>query len=131
MEPTATQVATVTHLKCIDLSYLRRITKSNPGVMTKMMVLYLRQVPPLILSLRKGFNEQDWKTVFHASHQLIPSFAIMGIGIEFEAMSKRIQQSAGAGHSIPEMHGMISQLEEICTIACQEIESELRVEQTV
>lgn len=125
MEPLYNIKTTTRQLNCIDLTYLRQITKSNPGVITKMMVLYLRQIPPLLLSLRKGYTDQDCKVVFAAAHQLIPSFAIMGIDREFEAISKRVQKIASAGLITPEMHVMIMQLEEVCTIACTEVLAEL------
>lgn len=126
MASIATIAVTQTQMRCIDLSYLKQITKSNPGIITKMMALYLAQTPQLLRMLRKGFNAQDWNTVFEAAHKLIPSFAIMGIDREYEAISKHIQKTALAGHSSPEINGLIGQLENVCNMACCEIETELK-----
>jgi hypothetical protein len=112
--------------KCINLTYLRKITRSNPDVMTKMLALYIRQVPALLASLRKGYDDQNCKLVFESSHQLIPSFSIVGLDAKYELMSKQIQHSASAGCTNPEMHQMIVHLENICHAACCEVVAELK-----
>lgn len=126
MNATTTLPPNKEQTKFINLSYLKRITQSNPDVIAKIMSLYLVQTPQFIQMLRRGYDDQNWEMVYEASHKLIPSFTIMGINTEFEAISKHIQKTAYAGHNSPELNALITQLENVCSNACQEIESELQ-----
>ena len=112
-------------IKCIDLDYLIHRTKSNPKLLLEMISLYLEQTPPLIVAMKDGLRDKDWQSLYSAVHKIIPSFAIMGISIDFENMAKKIQDYASSqlqGDGIPDM---VMQIENICTQACKELEEEL------
>jgi len=118
--------------KCTNLDYLIARTKSNRGLMTEMISLYLQQTPPLIASMKQGLLEMDWDSMSRAVHKIIPSFAIMGIDAEFEIMARKVQEIAG--NQIPSelaitgkmgLPEMVSQLETVCLQACFELEEEL------
>ncbi|MBA3706927.1 MAG: response regulator, partial [Bacteroidetes bacterium] len=47
-------------LKCINLDYLKKRTKSNPILMMEMISLYLDQTPPLIRTMKQSFQDKDW-----------------------------------------------------------------------
>ena len=111
-------------MKCIDLDYLIHRTKSNPKLLLEMISLYLEQTPPLIIAMKEGLRDKNWQSLYSAVHKIIPSFAIMGISIDFENMAKKIQDYASSqlqGDGIPEM---VLQIEKICTQACRELEEE-------
>ena len=111
--------------RCIDLDYLNLRTKSNPVVMMEMISLYLEQTPPLILAMKKGFEQKDWASLHSAVHKMIPSFSIMGIHISFENMAKKVQEYAHTQESSEEINDMVMQLETVCAQACLELEEEL------
>jgi len=111
--------------RCIDLDYLNHRTKSNPVVMMEMISLYLEQTPPLILAMKKGFEQKDWASLHSAVHKMIPSFSIMGIHISFENMAKKVQEYAHTQESSEEINDMVMQLETVCAQACLELEEEL------
>ncbi len=111
--------------RCIDLDYLNHRTKSNPVVMMEMISLYLEQTPPLILAMKKGFEQKDWASLHSAVHKIIPSFSIMGINISFENMAKKVQEYAHTQESSEEINDMVIQLETVCAQACLELEEEL------
>ena len=111
--------------KCIDLDYLNHRTKSNPVLMTEMITLYLEQTPVLISSMKTSFEKKDWKSLQAAVHKMIPSFSIMGISIDFENMAKKLNEYASTLQETETIPEMVSQLENICTQACKELEEEL------
>lgn len=111
--------------KYTDLSYLMRRTKSNPVMMMEMISLYLEQIPSLIGIMKQGLQTRDWRSVYAAAHKIIPSFSIMGIGVDFENMARKVQEYAKMQEETDMLPQMISQLENICTQACIELQAEL------
>ena len=77
--------------RCTDLDYLTRRTKANPVLMMEMISLYLAQTPTLVNSMKQGFLDKDWATLYASVHKMIPSFAIMGISSEFEIWQNRFR----------------------------------------
>ena len=112
-------------LKYVDLSYLIKLTKSDPDLMMEMISIYLEQTPPLISAMRQGVENKDWKSVYAAVHKIIPSFSIMGITGEFENIAKTIQKCASEQQQTDGIPDLLLQLENACTHACQELEEEL------
>ena len=112
-------------IKCIDLDYLIRCTKSDPGLMIEMISLYLEQTTTLIGEMKMNYREKNWDLLQSNAHKLIPSFTIMGIHADFENMAKRVQEYAKAQQESESIHELMNQLENICTQACIELEEEL------
>ena len=110
--------------RCIDLEYLIRRTKSNPELMMEMISLYLEQTPTLISSMKQSLIEENWSSLYTAVHKIIPSFAIMGIHVNFENMAKRIQEYATSCKQNEEISDMIFQIEKVCLQACTELQEE-------
>lgn len=111
-------------LKCIDLEYLIHRTKSNPKLMMEMIALYLEQTPPLILAMKKSWENKDWNSLYSTVHKMIPSFSIMGISSDFENMAKKVQEYASTQLKEDGIHELVLQLENICIQACSELEAE-------
>ena len=128
-------------LKCIDLDYLTRRTKSNPKLMVEMISLYLEQTPPLITAMKQSLQGKDWNLLQSVVHKMIPSFSIMGISSDFEDIAKQVQEYArwkdkvgklntslqiNAGMPTgKEIHHLVMQLGKVCEQACKELEEEL------
>ncbi|MDD4921114.1 MAG: ATP-binding protein [Bacteroidales bacterium] len=111
-------------VKCIDMEYLARRTKSNPVLMMEMIALYLEQTPPLISAMKQGFQNKDWNSLYSAVHKMIPSFSIMGISTDFENMAKTVQEFASTQKQAEGIPDLVLQLENICVQACEELEEE-------
>jgi PAS domain S-box-containing protein len=107
--------------KSIDLSYLNKLTKSSPKLMTEMINVYLSQTPSLINTIKQSWLAQDLETLKSAVHKLTPSFAIVGIDKKHEEMARKIENDTTA----IEMQNWISELENICMQACEELKVEL------
>jgi PAS domain S-box-containing protein len=114
----------VINVRCIDLAYLTHRTKSNPKLMMEMISLYLLQTPPLIRSMKQGFLNKDWEELYAAVHKLVPSFAIMGMSVDFENMAKKLQDHASAQQKSADVPELVRALEQICLQACIELEEE-------
>jgi len=122
--------------KYVDLSYLNRLTKSNPVLMLEMISAYLDQTPVLVDALKKGMHEQDWDLLYASAHKIIPSFSMMGMSSHFEGLAKEIQEFAlsrktgamavpvvnGNGAEQHKMAQFVLQLETGCNRACNELE---------
>ena len=112
-------------MKYTDLDYLIQRTKNNSGMMMEMISAYLEQTPPLIKAMKQGLQDQDWDTLHAAVHKMIPSFAIVGMHADFEGIAKKIQEFARSQEQLDSISSLVSQLEDVCTQACEELAEEL------
>jgi PAS domain S-box-containing protein len=112
-------------LKCINLDYLIRRTKSNPELMMQMISLYLEQTPPLISTMKQSLLNEDWDLLYASMHKIIPSFSIMGIYGGYENIAKQIQDFASNQLESDEIPDLVFQVESVCKRACNELEIEL------
>jgi len=114
-------------MKCIDMDYLARRTKSNPELMMEMISLYLEQTPPLVSAMKKGLQNKDWSSLYAAVHKMIPSFSIVGINPDFENMARMVQDYASTQKQAEGIPEMVLKLENVCVQACEELEVEFNV----
>lgn len=110
--------------KCVDLTYMKNRTKSNPDLMMGMIAIYLKQTPPLIKEMQKSLKNKNWGSLFSAVHKLIPSFSIMGIHNDYENMARQIQEYAGTKQHLDELTELVPKLSAICLLACKELKEE-------
>ncbi|MFA5971373.1 MAG: PAS domain S-box protein [Lentimicrobiaceae bacterium] len=111
-------------LKYTDLHYLITRTKANPVLMMEMISLYIEQTPPLISVMKKSWKEKDWSSLYASVHKMIPSFAIMGISIDYENMAKKVQDFAKNQQQSEGIYDLVLQIDTVCTQACVELEAE-------
>lgn len=111
--------------KIINLDYLKQRTKSNPDLMIQMITLYLKQTPPLIKQMKESLNKKEWDVLYAAVHKLIPSFMIMGIGIDYENMTKEIQEYARTKKNTGKIQPLFEQIENGIKKSCKELKIEL------
>lgn len=111
--------------KYIDLEYLINRTKSNRKLMLEMISLYLDQTPVLVSAMKISAQEKDWNSLYSYVHKLIPSFAIMGISLNFENMARKIQEDASNQQNLEGIPELVEQVEIVCTQACEELREEL------
>ena len=112
-------------LRCTNMTYLKRVTKSNPILMMEMITAFLEQTPPLIITMKRSFQDKDWELLHSAVHKIMPSFAIMGMSKDFENMAKKVMDYARAKEQTENIHDDVLQLEKICLEACEELQQEL------
>ncbi|MEX2428387.1 MAG: ATP-binding protein [Bacteroidales bacterium] len=112
------------NLKCTDLSYLLKRTKSNPDLMMEMISIYLKQMPQLISEMKKCLQNKDWDSLGKTAHKIVPSFSIMGMSSDFENSAKKIQEYADKPQQLDKIPDLVLQLEKVCLQACEELEEE-------
>ncbi len=112
-------------IKFVDLSYLTKLTKSDPKLMSQLINAYLVQTPPLIQSMKKSLIDKDWKMLQSAVHKMIPSFSIVGLSTNIQEIAKRIQEYAFTIEITEEIHKLVLELEDVCIQSCEELEIEL------
>jgi len=125
--PKKTKKARRQKLKFTDLDYLLRRTKSNAPLMMEMISAYLTQTPTLVSAMKQGLNDKDWNTLSSAAHKMIPSFAIMGISIDYENMAKKVQDFANTHQHADEIPNLVLQIERVCNQSCKELEEEYNI----
>lgn len=108
-------------IKCVDLTYLRKITKENRNLMMEMILLYLEQTPTILSAMKQGVADKDWPSLYKAVHKLVPSFAIMGINAGFENKAKKVQEYANTQQNLDKIPELVLQLNKVCVQACEEL----------
>ena len=111
--------------KFVDMSYLLKLTKSNPKLMAEIITVYLNQTPPLVSTMKKSFSDKNWEVLESTIHKMIPSFAIMGINPEITNVAMKIQEYARKLELSNDLNKLILNVENVCTQACIELEIEL------
>lgn len=110
--------------RCTNLTYLELRTKSDPVLMMEMIELFLEQTIPLIEITKQSMIAKDWKRLHASIHKMIPSFVIMGIDPVFETMAKTVQEYAGTQQQTAKIPGLITELERVFLLACDELKEE-------
>jgi PAS domain S-box-containing protein len=108
-------------LKCADLDYLKRCTKSNSALMLEMIHLYLEQTPPLLSKMKQSLQDKDWDLLASVIHKMLPSFTIMGIHKDFEIMAKQVQEYASTQQHLDDLPELVVNLDNVCKQACEEL----------
>jgi CheY-like chemotaxis protein len=110
--------------KYINMDYLMKRTKSNPKLIMEMISLYLEQTPTLIRLMKTSFEAKDWDLLQSAAHKMIPSFSIMGVGVDFENLARKVHDHATKQQKVEDTYEIILQLENVCEEICRELEWE-------
>lgn len=108
-------------LACINLTYLKKITKSNSALMKEMILLYLEQTPTVLSTMKQSVQNKDWSSLFKVTHKLVPSFAIMGISSDYEDKAKKVQEYANTQQNLDKIPDLVVQINNICVQACEEL----------
>jgi PAS domain S-box-containing protein len=116
---------TIEKIKYVDMTYLVKLTKSNPVLMSEMINAYLKQTPPLITTMKQSFRDKDWHLLHATLHKLIPSFSIMGINPSITLVAKKVQEYANTLELSEELNSLVLELETVCNQACEELQIEL------
>jgi PAS domain S-box-containing protein len=121
--------------KCINLDYLKKLTRNNPVLILEMIEAYLLETPQLILTMKQALTDKNWESLRIAAHSIIPSFSTMGMNKEFEICAKQMQkdaiilrdeQQAGTTKnesSVP-LQNLFYKIETACAQACKELKQE-------
>jgi PAS domain S-box-containing protein len=124
VEQTSEPLALEAPIKYTDMNYLIQRTKNNTALIMAMISAYLEQTPPLIQAMRQNWLNKDWDGLHAVLHKMIPSFSIVGISTDFEAMAKKIMEFAKTQQELHDINDLVLALETVCSEACKELEAE-------
>jgi PAS domain S-box-containing protein len=111
--------------KCVDMTYMKKLTKADPKLISQLINAYLKQTPPLVQSMKKSLINKDMKMLKCAVHKMIPSFSIIGLNPSIHEMAIRIQKHTFSIENTAEIHNLVIELEKVCVQSCEELEIEL------
>jgi two-component system CheB/CheR fusion protein len=109
-----------------DLSYLISRTKTNKVLMTEMISLFIEQTPPLIESMKKSIEDNNWGGLQSAVHKIIPSFSIVGINSVFLELAKEVKLFAENKKNMIEIKEKVNELEFVCDKIYKELEQKMK-----
>lgn len=112
-------------VKYVDMTYLLKLTKSNPKLIEEMIQAYLKQTPPLLITMKQSFLDKDWGLLKATVHKMTPSFAIMGINPKITEIAIRIQEFSSMLELSDELNDLVLEIEKVATQSIIELKIEL------
>jgi HPt (histidine-containing phosphotransfer) domain-containing protein len=113
-------------IKYVDMSYLYKITKSNPKLIAEMIHVYLQQTPLMVKAMKESLLKNDWHTLKATVHKMIPSITIMGLQEDLYNTAKKIHEYAHTLENSNELHYLVEQLSQACSQTYNELKIELK-----
>ena len=113
--------------RCTNLNYLNKWTKSNPLLIEEMIRLYLEEIPQILKAMNQNLEKRNWQGLSNTIHKLIPSFSLVGIDIKYENMARMAMDCASMNDSAAQLDALVSQLDNICHQALEELNEELNI----
>jgi len=107
----------------VDLTYLRKVSNSDPEFMAKMIGVFVEQTPTLLNAIKESAAKKDWTELKNILHRIKPSIAFMGIselGLDIGIMEKLIAEDQSP-EPIMELYNKV---EAICSAATEELQAE-------
>jgi hypothetical protein len=74
--------------------------------------------------MKQSLKNKDWDSLRSAVHKMIPSFSIVGIHKDFENMARKIQEYSRNLQHLDELPELVTQIDNVCTHACDELKEE-------
>lgn len=112
----------------INLDYLRSITDNDQEFMRKMIDSFITQTPEMTKNMQKHYRQQQWKELGKVAHKIRPLLTFMGMS-QSKELSEKIETICLDSTVPQELEHQVSQLQEDCKAAYQELEKYLQNEQ--
>ncbi len=107
-----------------NLEYLRSVSGSNEDFIREMVSTFTQSIPPILNQIKTATEEGDWDTVARLSHQIKPSFTLMGI-TAVRNMVASIEEHSRERIDLVELPKTIYQFIKSCEALLPELEKEL------
>lgn len=65
--------------KLYNLDYLRSVSGDNEEFIREMVLTFTQTIPPILDEMKAALQEEDWEKMARLSHQIKPSFTLMGL----------------------------------------------------
>jgi hypothetical protein len=111
--------------KLYDLSMVQSVSEGDPGFLRKMVVLFIKTVPPNVQELVNALETENWDQVRKMAHKLKSTVDSMGINSIREDIRK-VEADAKQLQSLDEMPGRIKRIESIINQCIGQLEVEIQ-----
>ncbi len=122
---TVAEVMDVNDSRLYDLSMLESVGKGNREFITRMLNLFIDQVPVSVNEMKEAFESQNLPKIKSIAHRIKPSIDNMGI-ISLKEKIRNIESIAGQGKGNEELKDLIDVLDNtISKVIAQLVANEL------
>jgi CheY-like chemotaxis protein len=104
----------------------RRPMDSPPEVLVEILTIFLKQTPPIVQSMMKGAEQNNWDAVQAAIHKLLPSISIVGMKEQVSEIAKIVLMGSKSNDTVEQHLGHIAFLKRSFDEACFEFKNQLK-----
>jgi CheY-like chemotaxis protein len=108
----------------VDLNYLVEMTDGNHETISKIMEIFMEEVPANLLSLQNAITAMDYPSIKKIVHHLKSSVAVLGIN-PLKSMLQEMELLAGSAFNLKRITELYPSLQELCKRAIAEIEQKI------
>jgi HPt (histidine-containing phosphotransfer) domain-containing protein len=110
--------------KIIDLTYLDSISEEDLEFKKDMIETFLANTPVYLSEMKTSLAQKDWKKIGNIAHSIKPSFTLMGMNENKEALLK-IEEYGRNLKNTKKIPDLIQELEIIINRAITELNKKL------
>ncbi len=108
---------------CVELSYLRKISKSDAGFIIRMIDVFIEQTPRFLDSVKNCIEHKDLHELHKVLHRMKPSIAFMGI-TELDLVTGILQKHIAEDLPHEQLSPLFERMQEICAHSIEELQAE-------
>jgi CheY-like chemotaxis protein len=120
-EPVAIPAPASTDEPLYDLGMLLGIGKDDPGFITKMLQLFVKETPPLVQKMKDAVPAGDYDSIRYYAHRMKPSITNMGI----KSLKQDILKAELCKNDDPDIPACINRLDEVLQQVIEQLQVEL------
>ena len=107
-----------------NLDYLKRVSGNNEEFIREMIQTFVSSLPQTLEGIMAAVATEDWDAVSRLSHQIKPSFTLMGL----DQLREKASLIEEHGRTRTDLHALPQKVEEFVAY-CQNVVEELRMAQ--
>jgi HPt (histidine-containing phosphotransfer) domain-containing protein len=112
-------------MKHCNLDYLKTIIPEDNSFATRIVELFLEDVPVAMKSIREGAAASDWTEVYTHAHKIKPSIQLVGVSEKVMETLMRTIAYAKSESETEQIPGLIAYLDEVLEQVYVELAEEL------
>ncbi|HRC15778.1 MAG TPA: ATP-binding protein, partial [Bacteroidia bacterium] len=111
--------------KLTSLSFLNEMSGGNADFIKEFLSLFLTNIPVSIDELEEGLKHKDFEKIRQSAHKMKPSLNYVGLKDTYETVAT-LEKYAREKSNLEDYPAMIKKISDECSVACIELESELK-----
>ena len=106
-----------------NLDYLKELSNGNKDFVTKMIQLFLDEIPAEILNLEKDIENKDYESIKQVAHKMKSTLPFVGLHELAEQKLTEIEDLAKKQIDIQKIQSLFFDVKETCRLASEELTS--------